>query len=521
MEASFFRCLAVELAALCRGALVRKVYGPAPDVFVLTLDRGGLASSLVIRLGRRDPCLFPSSITPPNPPAPSATVMWLRRHVQARRCMEFVADWPQRRLAIRLGPDDGEGWCIIDLRHGLFLALTLDELPQHWTIPPQSGFVPPDVPPVWNAAPEWPSLETLLQQEDIWRTHPHISPPLRKMLLTLPPDVAGPMYATVQAGGCGAFYLYDAAGPFVWADPTAAEPPQVFTSAAEAAAEAGRRQVLPAVVATQHKAETDAASARRKRLSRNLKALEQEEHRLHGLLLQREEALLLQANLFRLNAQEKARRVKVMDAHDAEVVLELDPRLTIAENMARRFRQGAKAERGLEIARTRREVIEAERARILEHGAPAAATAGAGQPPRARPRPKVSEGAEGFRLFRSSDGFRIMQGKNSKANHRLVTREANAFDYWLHAADGPGSHVLIKRDHAGQDVPRRTIEEAAVLAALRSWQAGEGKVRVLLALAKDVHPIKGGAPGQVRVDTLLETVQTAMMKDLELQLAIV
>lgn len=526
MEASFFRCLVAELSALCQGALIRKVYGPAAEVFVLALDRGGLASSLVLSLGRRNPCLFPSPVTPPNPPSPSATVMWLRRHLQARRCMEFVPDWPNRRLAIRLGPDPGEGWCIIDLRHGLFLAMDLRDPPQRWIIPPQSGFLPPSPAPdqdpqaplAWGASPDWPSLEAVLRQDDIWRTHPHISPPLRRMLLALPQDVAQPVYATVQAGGCGAFYIYDTTGPLVWADPTLPGPPQVFASAAEAAAEAGRVQVLPAVVAVQHKSETDAASARRKRLSRNLKALEQEESRLLGLLAQREDALLLQANLFRLDSQDKVKRVKVLDADGAEHLLELDPRLTIAENMARRFRQAAKAERGLTIAKVRRETIEAERTSIAETGhLSVTPSVSAGNPSRPQ-RASARGGAEGFRIFRSSDGFRILQGKNSKANHKLVTREANPFDYWLHAADGPGSHVLIKRDHAGQDVPRRTIEEAAVLAALRSWQAQEGKVRVLLALAKDVHPIKGAPPGQVRVDKLVETVQTSMRPDLELQL---
>ncbi|GAB7078449.1 NFACT RNA binding domain-containing protein [Megalodesulfovibrio paquesii] len=519
MDASFFRCLIRGLPDLFHGALIRKVFGPADGVFVLAFDRGGLASSLVLRVGRREPWLFPSVATPPNPPSPSALVMWLRRQLQGRRCMEFLADWPNRSLAIRLGPDAGEGWCVLDLRHGIFLMLDPQEPPEQWTIPPQSGFVPPAAMPAWGREPLWPSLADVLHEPDIWRTFPQISPPLRRMLLALPEEVAAPVYATVQTGGCGAFYLYDAAGPFVWADPTAETPPQVFTSAAEAAAEGGRLSVLPAVVTAQHKSETDAANARRKRLTRNLKSLEQEERRLEGLLAQRDEALLLQANLFALNSQDKCKVLKLQDADGVERLLTLDPRLTIAENMARRFRQAAKAERGLEIATLRRATLEAERAQILATGelpATSPRPAAAPEPPARRGRKaqqKVDAG--GFRVFRSSDGFRILQGKNARANHALVTREANPFDYWLHAADGPGSHVLIKRDHAGQEVPRRTIEEAAILAALRSWQAGEGKGRVMLALARDVRPVKGGPPGMVHVDKMVETVQVRIEQGLE------
>lgn len=543
MEASFFRCLVQELEAMYRGARIRKVYGPAPGVFVLAFDRSGLAASLIMKIGRRDPFCFPSDATPPNPSSPSALTMWLRRQLQARRCMEFRADWPQRRLAIRLGPRDGEGWVILDLREGIFLALHPDEPPGRWNIPPQSGFTPPETPPLWSASPTWPPLEQVLEDGDVWQIFPHLSPALRTMLRHLPEDAAQAMYASIQAGGCGAFYLYDGKGPLVWSDPSSTNPPQVFPSAAECAAAFGKERILQGVIASQRKEESAAATARRKRLTRNLKAVEQEERRLQGLLAQREEALLLQANLYRLNGQAKQKIVKVMDTDGNEQQLELDPRLTIAENMSRRFRNVGKAERGLAITAQRRQLLEAERDLIVATGEVAHPLPGAAHSPGlggkltagkpASAQGKASMGAgqgkvsktaakvgEGIRVFRSSDGFRILQGKNSKANHRLVTREASPFDYWLHAADGPGSHVLIRRDHVAQEVPRQTLEEAAVLAGLRSWQAKEGKVTVMVALAKDVRPIKGGSPGQVRVDALVETVQAAMVPDLEARLAI-
>ncbi len=63
----------------------------------------------------------------------------------------------------------------------------------------------------------------------------------------------------------------------------------------------------------------------------------------------------------------------------------------------------------------------------------------------------------------SSDGFHIYVGKNNFQNDNLTFKASDKNDWWFHAKKIPGSHVLVKS--SGQELPDRTFEEAASLAA--------------------------------------------------------
>ena len=115
--------------------------------------------------------------------------------------------------------------------------------------------------------------------------------------------------------------------------------------------------------------------------------------------------------------------------------------------------------------------------------------------------------------------FLILRGRNIAANHRLVTEVASPFDIWLHAEGGPGAHVLIKRDHPGQPIPERTLLEAAAIAGLASWQAGDAKARVMYAPAGEVRKIKGAALGRVRLESAASLV-AAIDPEIEARLRI-
>ncbi|MBO9343630.1 MAG: DUF814 domain-containing protein, partial [Roseiflexus sp.] len=68
-------------------------------------------------------------------------------------------------------------------------------------------------------------------------------------------------------------------------------------------------------------------------------------------------------------------------------------------------------------------------------------------------------------------------------------------DLWLHVRGAPGAHVIIK---AGQrDVPERTIEEAAALAAYYSSQRASASVEVEIARRRHVRKVRGGPRGLV------------------------
>jgi len=104
----------------------------------------------------------------------------------------------------------------------------------------------------------------------------------------------------------------------------------------------------------------------------------------------------------------------------------------------------------------------------------------------------------GARQFRSSDGFEILVGKKATDNDYLSFRIAGSQDTWLHAADYPGSHVIIRNPNR-KDVPNRTLIEAAQLAAFYSSGKSQPKAAVHYTQKKFVNKPKGAAPGLVRL----------------------
>lgn len=95
----------------------------------------------------------------------------------------------------------------------------------------------------------------------------------------------------------------------------------------------------------------------------------------------------------------------------------------------------------------------------------------------------------------SSDGFPIYVGKNNLQNEELTFKLATGNDWWFHAKDMPGSHVIVKS--GGEPLPDSTFEEAARLAAYYSKGRGQEKVEVDYVEKKQVKKVAGAKPGFV------------------------
>lgn len=95
----------------------------------------------------------------------------------------------------------------------------------------------------------------------------------------------------------------------------------------------------------------------------------------------------------------------------------------------------------------------------------------------------------------SSDGFHMYVGKNNYQNEELTFKFANGGDWWFHAKDIPGSHVVVKTE--GQELPDRTFEEAGKLAAYYSKGREQEKVEIDYTERKYVKKPAGAAPGFV------------------------
>ena len=353
-----------------------------------------------------------------------------------------------------------------------------------------------------SAAPEWPELAQLLDSPDIWRSYPHVSPRLRKHLATLPEDAATALLNHLQEGEQEVLFV-DNSGrvPILSLWPT--DENDVALPPLEAASLCYRKRFWAECgAAAGGNREQDALKSVKRKVKRALQYVSRDEERLMKMIDGRRIALALQSELWKYRDIETPEKVLLHVEGGGEIEITLNTHLSVAENMERWFAKADKGERGLTAIAERKQALEEELS-ALEEGrevvAPAvkrseqlksAATPGG----EAVTIPKRYRGLA-VRLYRTDDNFLVIRGKNGKANHKILTECASPFDYWFHARGVAGAHVILRRDHPGQDVPEESVRQAAVLAGLASGFKDAGKADVMWALVKDVR--KSRAPLRV------------------------
>jgi predicted ribosome quality control (RQC) complex YloA/Tae2 family protein len=491
MEATFFRFLARELTPRLTGRRIEKIYAPAPGIWNLKL---GADLFLLFGSARQCTFLFTAGENPGSPPTPTAQVMWLRKRLKNRRILATHTDWPNRLLALELTPGEGR-YLVIDPATGPSLASELHE-----------GF---------GADPGWPTLGQILSDPEIWRRYPQLSPSLRRHLTEIPPPEAELFLDRLARGERDMFTLLPTGSGGLNAVPWRAGG-EGLSSATEAAAHVGRTCL--SLILSSGDAERRERSAARKRLQRALDRVAGDMRRMERLQGLQEDGLLLKSLLSEIDARAKRSSVTIQLEGGGEREITLEPSISVLENMERMFRRAAKGKRGLKILAERLAMLEQELAR-LEHGLPAGAGGGRPRVQGGQPAQRPTKDPDMAR-YRTSDGFLLLRGRNKEANHRLLTRKASPFDLWFHVQDGPGAHVILKRDHGEQEVPERSLEEAAAIAGLSSYCRGEGQALVMCARVRDVRTIKGQEAGRVRVDRVLRSVLVRLDPELEKRLAV-
>lgn len=96
--------------------------------------------------------------------------------------------------------------------------------------------------------------------------------------------------------------------------------------------------------------------------------------------------------------------------------------------------------------------------------------------------------------FVTPDGMRVLCGKNNTQNEYITHRLAEKLDYWFHARQTPGSHVLLVTD--GKEPTDLDFTTAAEIAAYYSKAEGDN-IAVDYTLAKNVKKPAGSKPGFV------------------------
>ena len=100
-----------------------------------------------------------------------------------------------------------------------------------------------------------------------------------------------------------------------------------------------------------------------------------------------------------------------------------------------------------------------------------------------------------FREFETSDGFKVLVGRNNRQNDLLTLKTANKNDLWFHTKDIPGSHTVVITE--GREVSEQAIMEAAQIAAYFSKAKDSSQVPVDYTLIRRVNKPQGAKPGKV------------------------
>ena len=232
---------------------------------------------------------------------------------------------------------------------------------------------------------------------------------------------------------------------------------------------------------------------------RQLKDTEnREKFRIYGELI----------NAYGYNVEEDARKLDALNYYTNEMVsIPLDPTKTPQENAQRYFAKYNKQKRTFEaLSELSKETLEdinylesvqtaldialteEDLAQIREE------LAGAGYIRRRFTKKKVRIKNEPLHYI-SSDGYHIYVGKNNLQNEELTFHFASGNDWWFHAKQAPGSHVIVKSN--GAKLPDRTFEEAGRLAAYYSSMRGSDKVEIDYVQKKHVKKPNGAKPGFV------------------------
>jgi predicted ribosome quality control (RQC) complex YloA/Tae2 family protein len=252
-------------------------------------------------------------------------------------------------------------------------------------------------------------------------------------------------------------------------------------------------------------------SSRQQKLKTNLlKDIEQhgdpEEHKRLG-------DLLLASIATAVRTGNKVKLVDYYSEGTPAIEVELDEKTSLQDQAQIEFRRYTKAKRARDEISQRLATVESEleklqtREQKLERLVAAKDEVGLrefdGVAPKSSERKKVEKEAPkipGVRKYRSTDGYEILVGRAARDNDNLTFKIAKPHDLWMHAGDYPGSHVII-RNPTRQEIPQRTIIEAAQLAGRFSQASEDSKVVIHYAERKFLSKPKGSAPGLVRMSS--------------------
>ncbi|MDO3380076.1 Rqc2 family fibronectin-binding protein [Geoalkalibacter halelectricus] len=540
MDILMIEAVVAELQAKIAGARIDKIFQPEADILILRVWNGRENLRLLISVAPRSPRIHLSTQSFPNPPAPPRFCQLLRARLDRITEVRLVENERIVQLSCRGG--DGQDYLLVvellGRRSNVALVDAAGTIVDVWRrdkeapgerplLPGQAYRLPPQRPLMPLA--ELKALPTELREPKATAQW------LFRQVTPMSSFVARDLAASLEAGAALVNQIEELLArrreqryapvvgrlegkPFVSPfalTALALEGAREFSSPSQAteyfhalvlgdSADVGEQRALLQLV---NRRETRAA----RRLERIL-AESEEQKEVEGL---RETGELLLANLFRIKKGMHA--VTVEDYYTEppqKRSITLDPQLTPSENAERYFRRYKKTKRAEEhiarrLSETRQELAWlADVRHALEQAVEPAdiaviraelEDAGLLGTTRRIEKRQLPDLRERVRSTLSPGGYQLYWGRNNRTNDYVTRALAAARDWWFHAKDIPGCHLVLKARPGEDEIPEEDLRHAAALAAGYSRAAECAKVEVMVARAADVRKPKGAPPGQVSV----------------------
>lgn len=546
--------MVTELKAALIGGRIDKVTQPEKDLVILTIRAGGANHKLLLCASPVHARLHLTAESFTSPLEPSMFCMLLRKVLLGGRVMDFqqpggdravhllvetrdeLGDQVERRLVLEIMSRhsnlvllDGEGKILDAARHvDGAMSRVRQVLPGRiYEAPPDQGRLDP-------AAMDAASLRERLQSmgdTPLWKG-------LAQAITGLSHLTAQEIAYRLHPGGSGASDepAADAARLLDWWQRLdAMHDPRVLLDETGAAADVlafpyvslslERQQPYPTLSHAMEAffGQRDYTERIKQKSATMTKLLKTHIDRCERKLAQQEEVLLdarrmedyrkmgelIQASLWMLEkGQTKATLTDYYDPNGGEVTVSLDPLLSPVENAQKYFKKYRKARSAREMATEQKRLtltelsylesayldlgmatteseLEEVRQDLVQHGYMKRNSNR--KQMRQLPPSKPA-------VYRSTNGFDILVGKNAAQNDRL-TAAAQPDDVWFHAKDMPGSHVILRTE--GKSPMEEDLLDAAQVAAWYSKGQRSSTVPIDYTQRRYVKKPAGAKAGRV------------------------
>lgn len=211
--------------------------------------------------------------------------------------------------------------------------------------------------------------------------------------------------------------------------------------------------------------------------------------------------LLLQTNLYKVKKGDTVLVVEDFTLDNKIVEIQLDPFLDPSKNLKKLFTKGKKAKTALDVVSIQKELtiqeinylenilVQIDFANSIDLDEIKSELI---QNKYLKENKKKQMKNKKMNLTKYNlDGIEIIVGKNNMQNDYITNTLAKPYDWWFHAKDVPGSHVLLKSPFSNYTLSEKEIRFCANLAASFSKSSHSSSVPVDYLLAKYTKKIPG------------------------------